>query len=130
MKRTKAKEPTLQDYRQQEAFHRLTDILRCKWTLAVLDALSQGINRPAQIVRALPGLTTKVLYERVHKLERYGLLVRHSYPEFPLRVEYELTERGRRLIALIRQMREFAHEWVNEGDDLAIYAEKQGQRVG
>ncbi|MEN3000954.1 MAG: helix-turn-helix domain-containing protein [Armatimonadota bacterium] len=109
--------PTERDYRQQEAFHRLTDILRCKWTLAILDALTQGINRPVQIVRALPGLTTKVLYERVHKLERYGLVIRHSYPEIPPRVEYELTDRGRRLVALIRQMKAFAQEWVEEAEE-------------
>lgn len=109
--------PTERDYRQQEAFHRLTDILRCKWTLAILDALTQGINRPVQIVRALPGLTTKVLYERVHKLERYGLVIRHSYPEIPPRVEYELTDRGRRLVALIRQMKAFAQEWVDEAEE-------------
>lgn len=116
--------PTEQDYRQQEAFHRLTDILRCKWTLAVLDALAQGVNRPGQIVRALPGLTTKVLYERVHKLERYGLLTRRAYPETPPRVEYELTERGRQLLALIRQIREFAHEWAQHLEETPTLTEK------
>jgi DNA-binding HxlR family transcriptional regulator len=116
--------PTSQDYRQQEAFHRLTDILRCKWTLAVLDALGQGINRPGQLLRTLPGLTTKVLYERVHKLERYGLVERRAYPEIPPRVEYELTERGQRLIQLIRQMRAFAQEWVDESDAQTMLTEK------
>jgi DNA-binding HxlR family transcriptional regulator len=116
--------PTSDDYRQQEAFHRLTDILRCKWTLAVLDALGQGINRPGQLLRTLPGLTTKVLYERVHKLERYGLVERRAYPEIPPRVEYELTERGQRLIQLIRQMRAFAQEWVDEADEEATLTER------
>ncbi len=116
--------PTEQDYRRQEAFHRLTDILRCKWTLAVLDALAQGVNRPGQLVRTLPGLTPKVLYERVHKLERYGLLIRRAYPEIPPRVEYELTERGRRLVALISQMREFAHDWAEHLDAPPTLTEK------
>ncbi|BCW94891.1 MAG: helix-turn-helix domain-containing protein [Fimbriimonadales bacterium] len=116
--------PTERDYRQQEAFHRLTDVLRCKWTVAVLDALGQGINRPGQILRALPGLTTKVLYERVHKLERYGLVVRRAYPELPPRVEYELTERGQQLIELIRQMRAFAQAWVDEVAEDASFTEK------
>jgi len=116
--------PTSRDYRQQEALHRLTDILRCKWTLGVLDALGQGINRPGQLLRSLPGLTTKVLYERVHKLERYGLVERCAYPEILPRVEYELTERGKRLIQLIRQMRAFAQEWVDEADEEATLTEK------
>ncbi|MFN4033084.1 MAG: winged helix-turn-helix transcriptional regulator [Fimbriimonadales bacterium] len=117
-------QPTEQEYRRQEAFHRLTDILRCKWTLAVLDALAQGITRPGQIVRALPGLTTKVLYERVHKLERYGVITRRAYPEIPPRVEYELTERGRRLVALIAQMREFAHDWAEHLEAPSTLTEK------
>lgn len=116
--------PTEQQYRQQEAFHRLTDILRCKWTLAVLDLLAQGVNRPGRIMRALPGLTTKVLYERVHKLERYGLVIRRAYPEIPPRVEYELTERGRRLLALIGQMREFAQDWAQHLEDPPTLTEK------
>lgn len=116
--------PTSRDYRQQEAFHRLTDILRCKWTVAVLDTLGQGINRPGQLLRALPGLTTKVLYERVHKLERYGLVERRSYPEIPPRVEYELTERGQRLLQLIRQMRAFAQEWVDDAEAETTFTEK------
>lgn len=113
-----------QAYRLQEAFHRLTDILRCKWTLAVLDALAAGVSRPGQLVRAIPGLTPKVLYERVHKLERYGLVIRHAYPEIPPRVEYELTERGRRLIALLRYMREFAQEWAEHLDEASNITEK------
>lgn len=121
MKRTSTAE---RDYCRQEAFHRLTDILRCKWTLAVLDMLAQGVNRPGQIIRALPGLSTKVFYERVHKLERYGLLLRHAYPEIPPHVEYKLTERGRDLIALIQQMREFADDWANHLEDTATFTEK------
>jgi len=116
--------PTEQDYRQQEAFHRLTDILRCKWTLAVLSALSEGIHRPSELRRALPGLSTKVLYERIHKLERYGLLVRRAHSETPPRVEYEITERGRRLMALIDQIRTFAQEWADHLEETATITEK------
>ncbi|GIV06637.1 MAG: hypothetical protein KatS3mg016_2212 [Fimbriimonadales bacterium] len=116
--------PTEQDYRQQEAFHRLTDILRCKWTLAVLSALSEGVNRPSQLVRAIPGLSTKVLYERIHKLEQYGLIVRRAYSETPPRVEYEITERGRRLVALIDQIRAFAQDWAAHMEEATTITEK------
>jgi DNA-binding HxlR family transcriptional regulator len=121
MKRTL---PTEQDYRQQEAFHRITDILRCKWTLAVLCALSEGVNRPSQLVRVLPGLSSKVLYERLHKLERYGLLIRRAYSETPPRVEYEITDRGRRLVILIDQIRAFARDWAEHLEETAIFTEK------
>jgi DNA-binding HxlR family transcriptional regulator len=92
-------------------YHQVTDILRCKWTVPILDAISQGVNRPGRLERGLPGLTTKVLNERLTKLVRHGMLVRRSFAEVPPRVEYAFTTRGRRLLVLIRAIREFVEEW-------------------
>lgn len=94
-----------------EAFHRLTDILRCKWTIAVIDAIDRGVCRPGHIQKELRGLTAKILNERVRKLTRYGLIVKESYPEIPPHVEYRFTARGRQLVKLIRTMRDFAQTW-------------------
>ena len=94
-----------------EGLHRVTEILGCKWTLAIIGAIAQGVNRPGRLERELPGLTTKVLNERIRKLERFGIIVRRSYPEIPPRVEFEFTERGRRLEALCRSIAEFADDW-------------------
>ncbi|HEY8504530.1 MAG TPA: helix-turn-helix domain-containing protein, partial [Gemmataceae bacterium] len=96
---------------REEAFHRVTDILRCKWTLAILEAIARGVNRPGRLERELTGLTAKVLNERVQKLERFGLLVRRSYPEVPPRVEYEFTGQGLRLLDLIRAVNELVERW-------------------
>ncbi|HWV57958.1 MAG TPA: helix-turn-helix domain-containing protein, partial [Longimicrobiales bacterium] len=83
------------------------------WTMAILDAISRGVNRPGRLERELPGLTTKVLNERVRKLERFGVIVRRSYAEIPPRVEYELTERGERLVELIATIAEFSEDWAD-----------------
>jgi DNA-binding HxlR family transcriptional regulator len=45
-------------------------------------------------------------------LERQGVLIRWSYPESPPRVEYELTEKGRALLPVIREMRRFGRSWM------------------
>jgi DNA-binding HxlR family transcriptional regulator len=45
-------------------------------------------------------------------LEHQGVLVRRSYPESPPRVEYELTEKGRALLPIIREMRKFGRSWM------------------
>jgi DNA-binding HxlR family transcriptional regulator len=47
-------------------------------------------------------------------LERQGVLARRSYPESPPRVEYELTEKGRALLPIIREMRKFGRSWMIE----------------
>ncbi len=73
------------------------DVLKCKWTLTVLDLVRQGTHRPGAMVRNTPGLTTKVLNERLHKLQKFGVLERSVFPEKPPRVEYRLTALGRKL---------------------------------
>jgi DNA-binding HxlR family transcriptional regulator len=77
------------------------DVIGCKWTLTVIDLVRRGIRRPGAMERSVAGLTQKVLNERLRKLVRYGVLVKHSYPEVPPRVEYELTEFGLRFVGVL-----------------------------
>lgn len=84
------------------------DVLGCKWTLAILDQLQTDVRRPGRLRRAIPGLTTKVLQQRLRKLERYGLALRRLVAEKPLHVEYRLTPKGRQLCRLVAGVRKFA----------------------
>ncbi len=95
----------------KEVYECLTDILKCKWALAILDAIAHGIRRPGQIQRNLPGLTPKVFQERIRKLERYGLIYRVTYPEVPPRVEYYFTSRGERFLELLEAVHAFSQSW-------------------
>lgn len=96
---------------REEAFHRLTDILRCKWTLAILDAVARGITRPGQMQRELDGLTAKILNERIDKLERYGVIVRERQDQIVPHTEYRLTQRGNELVRLLDDLRTYAATW-------------------
>lgn len=96
---------------RMEAFHRVSELLQCKWSIAVLDALARGTQRPSQIRDALPGLSDKVLADRLRKLERYGLITRRAFAEVPPRVEYTLTPRGHELAGLVERIRDFADQW-------------------
>lgn len=78
----------------------------CKWSMAVLGAVRDGVNRPGAIERSFEGLTTKVLNERLRKLVRYGVLERVAFPEVPPRVEYRMTEFGRRFLKILDLIRE------------------------
>lgn len=77
------------------------DIVGCKWSLAVIGSIRDGTRRPGEIERAHPGLSTKVLNERLRKLMRYGIVDKRSYPEIPPRVEYRLTRFGNRFAKLL-----------------------------
>ena len=80
------------------------DIVGCKWSLAVLDAVRKGVIRPGAIQRSVEGLSTKVLNERLSKMIRYGILVKETFPELPPRVEYKLTQFGERFVAILDQI--------------------------
>jgi DNA-binding HxlR family transcriptional regulator len=77
------------------------DIVGCKWSLSVLKLVRDGIHRPGAMQRAVDGLSTKVLNERLRKLQRYGILEKRVYPEVPPRVEYRLTEFGQQFSLLL-----------------------------
>jgi DNA-binding HxlR family transcriptional regulator len=82
------------------------DIVGCKWSLEILALLRRGVNRPGSIVRAVEGLTTKVMNERLAKMVRYGIIERVAYPEIPPRVEYHLTIFGNRFVKILDAIEE------------------------
>jgi DNA-binding HxlR family transcriptional regulator len=86
------------------------DIVGCKWSLAVLGRIRSGVVRPGAMEHALPGLSTKVLNERLRKLTRFGIVARHAYPEVPPRVEYRLTAFGEKFTALLDDIERLQRE--------------------
>ncbi len=76
-------------------------IIGCKWSLSVLRLLRNGINRPGEMQRQVEGLTTKVLNERLVKLNRFGIIGKEIYPETPPRVEYFFTEFGNKFLNIV-----------------------------
>jgi DNA-binding HxlR family transcriptional regulator len=88
----------------------------CKWTMRVLEMIRAGIVRPGQMERATEGLTTKVLNERLTKLQRYRLIEKMSYPEIPPRVEYVLTPFGRQLVELFDRIEQLSDTYAGHDD--------------
>jgi DNA-binding HxlR family transcriptional regulator len=80
------------------------DIVGCKWSLSVIQAVKSDIIRPGEIQRSIAGISTKVLNERFNKMLRYGILEKTIYPEVPPRVEYQLTKFGEKFILILDQI--------------------------
>ncbi len=99
------------------AYRRLEDVVGCKWSAAVLAAIAREVRRPGQLERFIPGISTKVLNERLRKLLNYELITRREFPGKVRRVEYALTDTGRKLAAIIEQIRDLdeAHAQRGEG---------------
>ncbi len=79
-------------------------IIGCKWSMQVLSQVRAGVHRPGELERACPGISTKVLNERLHKLNRFGILDRRVYPERPPRVEYHFTRLGEQFLGIIDEV--------------------------
>ena len=88
------------------------DVIATKWTPLIVHDLSEGPRRFMHLEHACPGISPRTLSERLDMLERQGVVLRRSYPESPPRVEYELTDKGRALLPIVRAMRKFGHEWI------------------
>ena len=72
-----------------------------KWTMLVVRDLFAGPKRTTELLEDLHPISSRTLMGRLREMEQDNLLVRNNYGGLPRRVEYELTERGRRLIPLL-----------------------------
>ena len=79
-----------------------------KWTVYVVRLLSDGTMRFNEIKRAIPAISQRMLTLTLRGLERDGLVARTVYPTIPPRVDYELTELGRTLIATLSALGDWA----------------------
>lgn len=81
------------------------NVMRCKWSMSVLEQIAKGIKQPGELLRSIPGLTKKVLYQRLKKLERFEYIRRRLVTEKPLKVYYTLTPTGRKVLKIINMVR-------------------------
>ena len=88
-------------------FHKAIELIGKKWTGAIIRALMGGPRRFSEILDSVPRLHDRVLSDRLRELEAEGVVKRRVYPEIPVRIEYELTEKGRDLekVVLSRAVR-------------------------
>ena|SRR5438105_6192291 len=93
-------------------FHRAIELIGSRWTGAILQTLLQGKTRYASIKGAVPDITDRMLSERLRSLEAEGLVLRAVIPETPVKVEYELTRKGRELQNALREIANWAERWI------------------
>jgi DNA-binding HxlR family transcriptional regulator len=95
-------------------FHQAIELVGSRWTGAILQVLLSGRSRFTSIGAAIPDISDRMLSERLHALEREAIVVRTVIPESPIRVEYELTAKGRELQASLVAIGNWAQRWLPE----------------
>jgi DNA-binding HxlR family transcriptional regulator len=72
-------------------------IIGKRWTVLTIREILIGNTQFNRFMENIGGISPKVLTERLHELERLGIIRRRIVSEYPVRVEYNLTERGKGL---------------------------------
>jgi DNA-binding HxlR family transcriptional regulator len=96
---------------------RTLDIIGDRWTMLILRDLFFGASRFNQFLQNSPGLPSKLLSERLKKLEAHGLIERAVYSQHPLRAEYRLTAEGCSLQPVLHAIATWGLDHLFEGDE-------------
>jgi DNA-binding HxlR family transcriptional regulator len=96
-------------------FHQAVELIGRRWSGAVIQLLMQHRLRYAELRAAIPDISDRMLSERLRELEAAGIVVRTVLPDPPVRVEYDLTEKGRALKPALMAIGEWAERWVTAG---------------
>ena len=100
-------------------YHRAVELIGRRWSGVILRALLSGVERFSDLAAVIPGLSDRLLSERLKEFEAEGLVERRVIPETPVRITYHLTEKGRALSSVVQSISAWAEEWVRREPETA-----------
>ncbi|RDW20476.1 winged helix-turn-helix transcriptional regulator [Oceanobacillus chungangensis] len=101
-------------------FEKAMGLLSTRWVGLILFDLLNGTKRFSEMEADLP-ISGRLLSDRLKMLEKEGIVERNIYSEFPVRIEYSLSKKGKELEPVIKEIQSWAdqhvtHEEVAEKD--------------
>ena len=94
------------------AYTQAIEIVGKRWTGAIIRSLLAGKDRFSELAEAIPGISDRLLSERLKELECEGIIERKVLPTTPVRIEYSLSEKGLALGDVVRAVNDWATEWA------------------
>ena len=70
-------------------------IIGKKWAILIIREMLRGTTQFNRFLENIDGITPKVLTQRLRELQKFGIVRRRIVSEYPIRVEYELTDLGK-----------------------------------
>jgi DNA-binding HxlR family transcriptional regulator len=92
-------------------FEKAMNLLSTRWVGLILFDLLKGTKRFSEMEADLP-ISGRLLSERLKMLEKEGIVERKVYSEFPVRIEYSLSDKGKALEPVIKEIQCWADEYV------------------
>lgn len=93
-------------------FHRAVELIGKRWTGAIVSVLLNGPHRFNELMSAIPGISDRLLTERLRELEAEELIVRRVESGSPVKVVYELTCAGAELKGPMDALGHWAEKWI------------------
>lgn len=102
-------------------------ILEGKWKVVILNRLfARPVWRFSELERAIPGISQRMLSQQLRLLEKWELVKRTVHPQFPPKVDYELTEFGKTLCPAMKTLVDWAMIFPKTGETSG-YQPKRGR---
>jgi DNA-binding HxlR family transcriptional regulator len=92
-------------------FHAAVELVGKRWSGAILFTLTEGPCRFGELGQGVPGMSDRLLSQRLRELEAEGLVERKVEPGAPVRVSYTLTVKGADLSPALRELRAWGQRW-------------------
>ncbi len=82
------------------------------WTLLIIRDLLGGHKRYRELLESLEGISTRTLSKRLKELEDEDLITRKTFGEYPPRVEYSITTKGKKLGLVTGAMKKYGEKYL------------------
>lgn len=92
-------------------FEKSMNIISKRWVGLILFELLKGAKRFSEMESDLP-ISGRLLSDRLKFLEKEGIVIRNVYSEFPVRIEYTLSDKGKALEPVIREIEKWSQSWL------------------
>jgi DNA-binding HxlR family transcriptional regulator len=102
-----------------EHFQQAAALIARRWNPLIVGALLDGLTRFTDLRNAIPGISDRLLSERLKELEAAGIVTREVTPCTPVRIEYGLSQQGRDLAGVVDELRAWAERWAGSGAPVA-----------
>lgn len=93
-------------------YHHAVELVGRRWAGVIVRALLGGATRFGEIRAAVPGLSDRLLSERLKELEAEGIVTRTVVDDAPVRIEYRLTPKGQALVGVVDALSAWADRWL------------------
>lgn len=92
-------------------FQGAMELIGRRWTGSIIRGMLAGAHRFSELLAMVPGLSDRLLSERLRELEAAGIVERTVIPETPVRIEYRLTPKGEELRQIVLALDAWAERW-------------------